>query len=147
MKLKTIKRDIYPHLFKRMNEPRRFIQVLTGPRQIGKTTLAKQAMNEVTIPTHYVSADEPTLQDRTWLDQQWEIARLQLRPNNQSALLIVDEVQKIPGWSETVKRLWDQDSFKEQPLHVLLLGSSPLLIGKGLTESLAGRFEIIPVTH
>ena len=143
------KRNLFPKLLKRMQEPRRFLQVLAGPRQVGKTTLARQVAKELNLPFHYASADEPTLQDRAWLSQQWDIARALTRKEHraQPALLIVDEVQKVQGWSETVKRLWDEDSAAAVPLRVLLSGSSPLLVQKGLTESLAGRFEIIPVPH
>jgi predicted AAA+ superfamily ATPase len=133
----------------RIQEPRRFIQVLAGPRQVGKTTLVRQLTRDITLPVHYVSADEPTLQDRAWLGQQWDIARMLTHQNKTlvPALLIIDEVQKVGGWSETVKRLWDEDTISELPLRVLLLGSSPLLIQTGLTESLAGRFEILPIPH
>ena len=146
---KDFKRPTYNTLLKRVREERRFIQVLSGPRQVGKTTLAQQVMPRCGLPTHYVSADEPTLQDRTWLSQQWDIARVKAsdKDTGGSALLIIDEIQKISGWSETVKRLWDEDSANKADLRILLLGSSPLLVQKGLTESLAGRFEIIPVTH
>lgn len=143
------KRGLFATLLKRMQEPRRFLQVLAGPRQVGKTTLARQTAAALAIPVHYASADEPTLQDRTWIAQQWDIARALARNARrpQPALLIVDEVQKVHGWSETVKRLWDEDSASGTPLRVLLSGSSPLLVQKGLRESLAGRFEIIPVPH
>ena len=143
---KAFKRPIYQVILHRTTEPRRFIQVLAGPRQTGKTTLARQIIDGCGLTCHYVSADEPTLQDRVWLNQQWDIARSKITENS-SVLLIIDEAQKITGWSETVKRLWDEDTAAELGLKVLLLGSSPLLVQKGLTESLAGRFEIIPVTH
>jgi predicted AAA+ superfamily ATPase len=103
-------------------------------------------MGDLEIPSHYASADEPTLKDRSWIEQQWEIARLKVE-SAKNALFVMDEAQKIDGWSETVKRLWDEDTAKGLPLHVMLLGSSPLLVQRGLTESLAGRFEVIPVTH
>jgi hypothetical protein len=103
-------------------------------------------MADLEIPSHYASADEPTLKDRTWIEQQWEIARLKVE-SEKKVLFVLDEAQKIAGWSETVKRLWDEDTAKDLPLHVMLLGSSPLLVQRGLTESLAGRFEVIPVTH
>lgn len=143
------KRTLFPSLLKRMQEPRRFLQVLAGPRQVGKTTLARQVAADLGIPSHNASADEPTLQDRAWINQQWDIARSLTRRDRQAqpALLIVDEVQKVQGWSETVKRLWDEDTAADLPLRVLLSGSSPLLVQKGLTESLAGRFEIVPVPH
>ena len=145
----AFKRDMFSVVLKRLKEPRRFLQVLIGPRQVGKTTLARQVIQELSIPVHYVSADEPTLQDRAWLNQQWDIARALTRKEGRThaALLVVDEVQKVQGWSETVKRLWDEDTAAECPLRVLLSGSSPLLVQQGLTESLAGRFETIPVPH
>ena len=143
------KRTIFHILLKRIQEPRRFIQVLAGPRQVGKTTIARQVMEAVSIPVHFATADEPTLRDRTWITQQWEIARLKVNEKNKKkgALLIFDETQKVTEWSEIIKRLWDEDTHSGLPLKVVLLGSSPLLIQRGLTESLAGRFEIIPITH
>jgi len=142
-------RPIFTILLGRIHEPRRFIQALAGPRQTGKTTLTKQTMELLDIPNHYASADEPVLKDSTWIEQQWEVARTKLRldASFKKALFVLDEVQKITGWSETVKRLWDEDSANDLPLYVIVLGSSPLLVQHGLTESLAGRFEIIPVTH
>lgn len=139
------KRPIFRKIFTRLQEKRRFIQVLAGPRQTGKTTLARQIMDSIDFPVHYASADEPALKDRNWIEQQWETARFLSR--GKKAVLILDEIQKIPGWSETVKKLWDADSLRNRSLYVILLGSSPLLVQKGLTESLAGRFEILPVTH
>jgi hypothetical protein len=142
-------RPLYAALVKRMQEPRRFLQVLTGPRQTGKTTLVHQVADDTPIPVHYASADEPTLQSRIWIEQQWETGRLldvETRDKG-GALLVLDEVQKVTGWSEVVKRLWDADTRDKRSLKVLLLGSAPLLIQRGLTESLAGRFEILPVTH
>jgi len=125
------------------------MQVLAGPRQTGKTTLAQQLLKAVDRPGHYATADEPTLKGPAWIEQQWEVIRTRLK-TDQSAdkgMLVLDEVQKLPGWSETVKRLWDEDSASGLPLHVLVLGSSPLLVQKGLTESMAGRFEMNHVTH
>ncbi len=141
-------RQQYKILLSRLKEKRKFIQVLTGPRQSGKTTIAQQVLEKLKYQTHYVSADEPTLHSTSWIEQQWEIARLQASKSKQTgSVLVLDEIQKIPGWSETIKRLWDIDTIKKIPLKIILLGSAPLLIQKGLTESLAGRFEIIPVTH
>ena len=130
-----------------MTEPRRFIQVLAGPRQVGKTTLARQMMAEKGVISHYATADEPTLRDRTWLEQQWETGRLRTRDQATRAILVLDEIQKVSGWSETVKRLWDEDTHAGVALKVMVLGSAPLLIERGLTESLAGRFEVIRVPH
>ena len=142
------KRMAFHTLKQRLGEKRRFIQVLAGPRQTGKTTLTQQLIEELNIPSHYASADEPMLKDLSWIEQQWETARVKLTSQNQqSAFLVLDELQKISGWSETVKRLWDEDTRTGKNLHVVLLGSSPLLVQQGLTESLAGRFETIPMTH
>jgi predicted AAA+ superfamily ATPase len=139
--------NLFDTILKRMTEGRRFIQVLAGPRQVGKTTLAQQIMGEKGLISHYATADEPTLHDRIWLEQQWETGRMRAREQPQGAILVLDEIQKVSGWSETVKRLWDEDTRGAIPLKVMLLGSAPLLIERGLTESLAGRFEVIPVTH
>ncbi|MGZ6236352.1 MAG: ATP-binding protein, partial [Syntrophales bacterium] len=132
----------------RITERRRFMQVIVGPRQTGKTTLARQLIDDLGLPSHYASADEPTLKTPTWIEQQWETARMKARASeHKKALLVLDEVQKIGNWSEVVKRLWDEDTALGGALQVIILGSSPLLIQTGLTESLAGRFELIPVVH
>ncbi len=96
----------------------------------------------------FASADEPTLRGSDWINAQWEAARLLLRDTGRGgALLVLDEVQKVPHWSEAVKRLWDADTRARRPLKVVLLGSAPLLVQRGLTESLAGRFEIVHLPH
>lgn len=133
-------------LAERLIEPRRFLQVVAGPRQVGKTTLVQQVTDELRLPVRYVSADEPTLRGIDWIGQQWEAARLDVT-GKAGAVLVLDEIQKIPAWSETVKRLWDEDTRKKRPLKVVLLGSAPLLIAQGLTESLAGRFETLRLPH
>jgi predicted AAA+ superfamily ATPase len=132
-------------LARRLAEPRRFIQVVAGARQVGKTTLVQQVMEAARLPAVFASADEPTLRGREWIGQQWEAARLAL--GRQGAVLVLDEVQKAPGWAESVKRLWDEDSRARRPLKVVLLGSAPLLIQRGLSESLAGRFEVLHLPH
>lgn len=135
-------------LCKRLREPRRFIQVLAGPRQAGKTTLARQALSDVGGDSEFESADEPMLRDRIWLAQRWEHARYVARQNRErGATLVLDEVQKIPEWSETIKRLWDEDEVSGTPLRVVLLGSSRLLVHQGLADSLTGRFEVTHVPH
>lgn len=132
----------------RLREPRRFLQVVAGPRQVGKTTLVCQALASWGERARYASADEPTLRDRAWIAAQWEVARLVARDvGKDGAVLALDEIQKVPGWSETVKRLWDEDTARRLPLRVVLLGSAPLLIQQGLSESLAGRFELLILPH
>jgi uncharacterized protein len=146
--LPQYQRPVLGILAERIAEPRRFIQVLAGPRQAGKTTMVSQLLAELAFLTLYASADEPSLRSGVWLHEQWDAIRIALRDEpSQSALLVIDEVQKIPDWSETVKRLWDEDTAAGRNVKVVILGSAPLLVQKGLTESLAGRFEIIPVTH
>lgn len=140
-------RPIMDTIQKRLEEPRRFIQVLAGPRQVGKTTLANQAAKASGLAFHYATADDPGFNDKIWLQQQWDIARLITQQNKTSAILILDEIQKIPDWSSMVKYLWDADTLAGLPLQVIILGSAALLIQKGLAESLAGRFEMIPITH
>ncbi|MGA2173845.1 MAG: AAA family ATPase [Verrucomicrobiota bacterium] len=143
-----IRRAIHDELLKRLMEKRRFLQVLAGPRQAGKTTLARQVMAASQMPAHYASADEPALRgDRTWLEQQWDIARLKAGEGKSGALLVLDEIQKITDWPNVVKLLWDADTHSGVPLKVVLLGCAPLLIQSGLTDSLAGRFEVISVPH
>lgn len=139
-------RSILLSLLRRVREPRRFLQVLAGPRQVGKTTLARQAMAEFGANSSYATADYPAPSDSVWLEQQWEAARIRCRQHG-SWLLVLDEIQKVPQWSELTKRLWDEDSAEKLDLRVVLLGSSPLLVQSGLTESLAGRFEILRAGH
>ena len=129
----------------RLNEPRRFIQVLAGPRQVGKSTLVQQVAEDLDRPVRHASADEPMLRGVEWIAQQWEAARLSVSPSG--SVLVLDEIQKVPGWSEAIKRLWDEDTRARRPLQVVLLGSAPLLITQGLSESLAGRFEVIALPH
>jgi uncharacterized protein len=140
-----------PHLATlraRLAEPRRFLQVLAGPRQAGKTTLVRQTLAAASLPAHYASADTPTLEDRAWIAQQWERGRLLARDSGgQGALLVLDEVQKVGRWSDVVKSLWDEDTRQGVPLKVVLLGSAPLLLRSGLSETLAGRFEILHIPH
>ncbi|HEY9054836.1 MAG TPA: ATP-binding protein [Rectinemataceae bacterium] len=133
-------------LIRRLSEERRCIQVVSGPRQVGKTTLVQSVLEHQAVPVRFVSADEPTLRGTEWISQQWEAARLESRGSN-GAILALDEIQKIPGWAETVKRLWDEDTRSQGRLKVVLLGSAPLLITKGLSESLAGRFELLRLPH
>jgi len=133
-------------LARRLAEPRRFIQAVAGPRQVGKSTLVGQVLASVEAAHRYTSADEPALKDAAWIEQQWEAARLLAREAD-GAVLALDEIQKIPGWSEAVKRLWDEDSRRRVPLKVVVLGSAPLLMARGLSESLAGRFELLHLPH
>lgn len=132
----------------RMEEPRRFIQVLAGPRQVGKTTLVQQFVQQTNTPVLSVSADlvEPT--NKEWIILQWETVRSKMRIQQLTEyILIIDEIQRINDWSAVVKREWDADTQQGINIKVILLGSSRLLLKDGLTESLFGRFELIRMTH
>ncbi len=143
--MSAFRRPQAAELARRLDEPRRHLQVVTGARQVGKTTLVHQVTEDLRRPVRFVSADEPTMRDTAWLRQQWDAARLEAGPAG--GVLVVDEVQKVQRWSETVKHLWDEDTRERRPLRVVLLGSAPLLIERGLTESLAGRFETLHLPH
>jgi predicted AAA+ superfamily ATPase len=129
-------------------EKRQFVQVVFGPRQVGKTTMIGQVLKEITFPSHYVSADGVSSDQQIWISQQWEIARLLVKQSGKNeGLLVFDEIQKLENWSETVKREWDLDTMNGMGLKVVLLGSSRILLQRGLTESLAGRYETTYMGH
>jgi hypothetical protein len=135
-------------LQKRIEEPRSYIQVLVGPRQVGKTTMANQLLKELKIPWLIESADAVPAGNSSWIEQLWEGVRLKMKVSSyREFLLVIDEVQKISGWSEMVKKLWDEDTREGLNIKVMLLGSSRLMLQHGLTESLAGRFELLHIPH
>ena len=164
-------------LKQRLSEPVRFINILAGPRQVGKTTIVRDLISPNSPRGFYISADEepedsnlpygktsnsispPQKRDADWIHYYWQTARERAGkwaesrlPNGDAErdepyLFAIDEIQKIPQWSETVKGLWDADRANGVNMHVVLLGSAPLLMQRGLSESLAGRYETIPVTH
>lgn len=142
------KRSEYKTIKSRMEEPRRFIQVVMGPRQIGKSTVVKQVLKDMNTPYQFFSADNVPASDQAWLSNIWESTRVLLKSGgHDSIILVIDEIQKIQNWSEVVKKEWDADSFHDRNIKVLLLGSSRVLLEKGLSESLAGRFEEIRMSH
>lgn len=129
-------------------ESRGFIQALVGPRQSGKTTAVLQAQARLeaqAVNVLYASGDEPLLPGPAWIDQQWEVARA--LAGGGPTVLVLDEVHKIPGWSERVKAGWDRDTRESRDIRLALLGSSPLLVRRSLEESLAGRFETVASPH
>ena len=138
-------RFLVSQIVDRIREPRRFIQIVSGPRQTGKTTAVTQALEKLSMPYHFVSADDPNLTSAEWLRNEWEISRITAK--DYESVLVIDEIQKIKNWSSIVKFLWDEDSRLNTPLKVLLTGSSALLLHKGLSESLMGRFEVLYSPH
>ncbi|MFQ5640212.1 MAG: ATP-binding protein [bacterium] len=146
MTLPKFERDLVRKLLVRINEQRGLMQVVTGPRQVGKTTAVHQALQAWPGKHYYTTADLPAPPQAHWIEQQWEVARLHAR-EGKPVLLVLDEVQKISRWSEVVKRNWDEDTREGRDIRVIILGSSALLVQAGLTESLAGRFEILHATH
>ena len=139
-------RALVSTLIQRMNEPRRFIQILLGPRQTGKTTAISQALSKISIAQieaevneHGASAD--------WLRAQWTRARALFSGEVESVLLVIDEVQYVRNWADVVKALWDEDTKAGIDLRVVLSGSSATLLRSGMNESLAGRFETIYSPH
>lgn len=133
-------RPFVAQLEKRLSGDRPLIQVLVGPRQVGKTTGMRQLLARWPGDSHYANADDLLVTDRTWLLEQWQKALLA----GDGTLLVIDEVQKIPNWSETLKSLWDRHPGR---LRVVVLGSSSLQLQTGLTESLSGRFELTRIYH
>ena len=141
-------RTQFKTLKERILEPRKFMQVLAGPRQVGKSTLVWQVLEQVSIPHAVEVADAIDPKDSDWIRRIWEAARMTMMLRSlDEYLLVIDEVQKIENWSEAVKREWDADTRNKVNLKVVLLGSSRLLLRKGLTESLAGRYELIRMPH
>ena len=147
-------------LLARLAGPVQRIIVLTGPRQVGKTTLVRNALKRYFDPSQYLylELDDPApakggaAPDIPWLAKQWgkaSAATDALGASNTDSpfILALDEIQKIPDWSRAVKGLWDADRAADRPMHVVILGSTPLLMQRELTESLAGRFERLRMTH
>lgn len=142
------KRAEYQLITNRLKEPRKFIQVVMGARQVGKSTVVKQVLNDIDIPYRFFSADNVPATNRAWISNCWAAVRSLKESNSwESAILVIDEIQKIANWSEVVKKEWDDDTFNDRDIKVLILGSSRVLLEKGLSESLAGRFEEIRMSH
>lgn len=138
----------YQEVKDRLEEPRMFIQVISGPRQVGKSTLVEQILDKITLPYNSYSADAELNVSQSWISNIWDAARNEMDYRRESErILVIDEIQKIANWSEVVKKEWDRDTREKRNLKVLLLGSSRLLLQQGLTESLAGRFELIRMGH
>lgn len=142
------KRAEYLTIKNRLEEQRKFIQVVMGPRQVGKSTVVKQVLQDLEIPYKLFSADNVLSTNSAWVSNCWAAVRsLKESEGYESIVLVIDEIQKISNWSEVVKKEWDDDTFYDRNIKVLLLGSSRVLLERGLSESLGGRFEEIRMTH
>lgn len=142
------KRKQFNELKLRIEEPRNKIQVVSGPRQVGKSTMVKQVLAETTIPHLLLTADNVPQGNTAWIGEAWNTARSRMKLRKaEEFLLVIDEVHKISNWSEAVKKEWDTDTYTDTNIKVVLLGSSRLLLKDGLTESLAGRYELIRMPH
>lgn len=142
------KRQQFYELKSRLSEPKDKIQTVSGPRQVGKSTMVKQVLQEIDIPYLSVSADNVPKTDTFWISEMWTTARARMKAANAPEfLLVIDEVHKLDNWSEAVKKEWDDDVRNDINMKVVILGSSRLLLKDGLTESLAGRYELIRMPH
>jgi predicted AAA+ superfamily ATPase len=149
MRIDILKRSpIFEVLAKRLKAGPQLIQAILGPRQVGKTTTLRAYLESAWPNTYmYISADGPTPPTAKWLAEEWERARSLCRLKGKHCILALDEVQKIPRWSEVIKACFDEDRYQALPLTPVILGSSALIMERGLSESLAGRFEVIPCPH
>ena len=142
------KRPQFNELKSRLSEARDKIQTISGPRQVGKSTMIKQVLQETDIPYLSVTADNVPKTDTFWISEMWSSARARMKATKASEfLLVIDEVHKLNNWSEAIKKEWDEDTRNDINMKVVILGSSRLLLKDGLTESLAGRFELIRMPH
>jgi predicted AAA+ superfamily ATPase len=142
-----IERSIVSVLTSALKKRLPVFQVLIGPRQVGKTTISRQVLRRLPYPAIYASADSPLPPGPEWIDTQWHLADFEAQKTGKPVVLVLDEIQKVKGWSESLKLLWDRTHQEEKDIRLLVLGSSALLLQEGLTESLAGRFFLTRCPH
>jgi predicted AAA+ superfamily ATPase len=145
--MKAFQRAIVTDLEQALRSDRPLIQVVSGPRQSGKTTAVQQLLERLNQPSHVAAADTALPPGPEWIETHWRAAMALPAGSDAPAILVLDEIQKVRGWSEVVKRLWDEAARARRRLRVILLGSSSLLLQRGLTESLAGRFFLHRCPH
>lgn len=143
--VRGFERRVVAAIERRLGRAPNLLQIVIGPRQVGKTTAARAVAARWAGPVHVAAADLPLPPGPEWIENQWALARR--HPARPAALLVLDEVQKVRGWSESVKALWDADRAAGRSLRVMLLGSSAMLLAQGATESLAGRFFLHRCPH
>ena len=143
-----MQRSYFETIASRINEPRKFLQIIEGPRQVGKSTLIKQVLKSTSLPWVHFTADNVPATRTAWISDCWATARNKLRMEHlPELLLVIDEIQKLKNWGEVVKKEWDDDTFNDVPIKVVLLGSSRIRLEKGLSESLKGRYETIKMPN
>ena len=140
-------RALVANLEQELREEPRFLQIVIGPRQVGKTTAVAQVVARLGWPVVRASADEPIPPGPEWIETQWRLATVKDTASGPPVVLVLDEIQKVRGWSEVVKRLWDEERARGSRMRVVLLGSSALRLHAGMTESLAGRFLLHRMMH
>jgi predicted AAA+ superfamily ATPase len=139
---KAIKLNFISTLKERIEAEVGLVQVILGPRQVGKTTTTLNLLEECyQSNSMYVSADSVFNADAAWLRSNWQLAL------QEHKILVIDEIQKCFNWAEVIKSLYDETKREKRRLTCVLLGSSSLEIQKGLSESLTGRFQLIRVPH
>jgi len=139
-----MKRDLVKDLYQRLSGPP-LIQIIAGPREVGKTTVARSIESQWNGHTHYAAADVSPPPGPEWIETHWETARRSAE--SEETLLILDEVQKVRDWYEVVKAYWDDDRFHSRSIRVILVGSSAMLLTQDATDSLVGRFFLNRFPH
>ena len=143
-----ILRKQYQTLMSRLTEPRRCIQVVEGPRQVGKSTMIKQVLNSISTPFLHFTTDNVPTGSNIFISDCWQTARAKMLVEHLTELiLVIDEVQRLHHWSDAVKKEWDADTFNDVNIKVVLLGSSRVMLERGLADSLMGRFETIRMAN
>lgn len=121
------------------------IQILTGPRQVGKTTLLLELAERFGDQAVYAAGDDPNAALPGFWERCW--ADTEDRAKRGTALLLLDEVHQVSDWAAKLKGNWDRIRRKHIPVHVIATGSSALRVASGSRESLAGRFERLTLSH
>src|SRR5215472_10591846 len=133
-------------LLKRLREPAPGrIQLLTGPRQVGKTTLLLEIAAQFGDAAVYAAGDEPEAALPGFWERRWGDAEARARRG--TAVLLLDEIHYLDDWARRLKGHWDHLRRMSIPVHIVATGSSALRVTAGSRESLAGRFERSTLSH
>lgn len=121
------------------------IQLVTGPRQVGKTTLLLDLAAQYGEAAMYTAADAPEAGVPGYWDRFW--AGAESRAERGTTIVLLDEIHLLPDWASSLKASWDRFRRRHLPIHIVATGSSGLRVTQGSRESLAGRFERIVFAH